>query len=280
MKLSYSRIELYNQCAAKYKYQYIDSLIPDKTFSPLLFGSACDKSFNYLLEQKQANKKINKKKAYKLFDDQMMLWHTEQKCNELVFYNADLPENVEKDEYLGKELEHLAWNNLCDVGKKFIDVYIEEILPLFKTIEAVQIEKKIENSEGDILHLVIDFIAELHDGRKVVFDNKTASDAEKSYPEDSVKESKQLSLYTEYYPDYFSGYIALQKRLINSKVKWKMVVDKIPEETTEKTFLDIESKAGMIKAEVFPKNEKACWAFGKKCPYFGYCKYSSKKDLK
>lgn len=280
MKLSYSRIELYNQCAAKYKYQYIDGLIPDKTFSPLLFGSACDKAFNYLLEQKQANKKINKKKAYKLFDDQMMLWHTEQKLNELVFYNADLPENVEKDDYLSKELEHLAWNNLCDVGKKFIDTYIEEILPLFKNVEAVQVEKKIENVEGDILHLVIDFIAELHDGRKVVFDNKTASDADKSYPEDSVKESKQLSLYTEYYPDYFSGYIALQKRLINSKVKWKMVVDKIPEETTEKTFLDIESKAGMIKAEVFPKNEKACWAFGKKCPYFGYCKYSSKKDLK
>lgn len=280
MKISYSRIELYNQCPTKYKFQYVDGLVPNKTFSPLLFGSACDKAFNYLLEQKQAGKRISKKKAYKLFDEQMQLWHTDQKCNELVFYNADLPEGTEKSDYLAKELEHLAWNNLSLVGKKFIDTYIDEILPLFKTIEAVQVEKKIENSEGDILHLVIDFVAELQDGRKVVFDNKTASDAEKSYPEDSVRESRQLSLYTEYYPDYFSGYIALQKRLVDGKVVWKMVVDKIPEETTEKTFNDIETKAGMIKAEQFPKNEKACWSFGKKCAYFSFCKYANRQGLK
>ena len=280
MKISYSRIELYNQCPAKYKFQYIDNLVPDKTFSPLLFGSACDKAFNYLLEQKQKDKRISKKKAYKIFDEVMQTWHTEQNCNEFVYFKADLPEGIDKNDYLAKDLEHLAWKNLSEVGKRFIDTYIDEVVPLFKTIEEVQIEKKIDNGEGDILHLVIDFVAELQDGRKVVFDNKTSSNIEDSYHENSVKESKQLSLYTEYYPGYNSGYIAFQKRLVDNKVLWKMVVDTIPEETTEKSFNDIESKTAMIKSEIFPKNTKACYAFGKPCAFRSYCLYGSKKDLK
>jgi hypothetical protein len=280
MKLSYSRVELYNLCGQKFKYQYIDKLVPDQTNSPLLFGSACDKAFNYILEQKRDKKRISRKKAHKIFKDHMELWHTQEKNNTFVYFKADLPENINKDDYLAKDLEHLAWKNLVDVGGKFIDVYIDEILGQLGTIDAVQVEHRVENDDGDTLTLIIDFIATLPDGRKVVFDNKTASDVDDKYHDNSVKESKQLSLYTSYYPDHHSGYIALQKRLVDGKVKWKMVVDKIEESVTQSTFEYMEETGGKIKAGLFPKNEKACWSFGKLCPYYSICKHGSKKGLK
>jgi hypothetical protein len=280
MKLSHSRVELYNLCAQKYKFNYVDKLVPDSTSSPLLFGSACDKAFNYILEQKRDGKKISRKKAYKLFNDHMDLWHTQEKNNTFIYFKADLPDNVNKDDYLTKDLEHLAWNNLQKVGIQFIDTYIDEILPTLGKIEAVQVEHKIENDDGDVLHLVIDFIAELPDGRKVVFDNKTASDVDKKYHKDSVVESNQLALYTSYYPNYLSGYIALQKKPEGGKIKWTMVVDKIPEEKVVKTFSHIEETGGKIKAGLFPKNEKACWSFGKKCEFYSACYFGSKKGLK
>jgi hypothetical protein len=53
----------------------------------------------------------------------------------------------------------------------------------------------------------------------------------------------------------------------------------IPKKLIERSFNDIESKTAMIKAEIFPKNTKACYAFGKPCPYFSVCRYNNFNGL-
>lgn len=279
MNVSYSKIELYNTCGAKYKFKYLDRLEPNLTFSPLLFGAATDKALNYILEQVRDKKEIDKEKAINILQTEMDKWTAQ---NDLIYFKNELPDGYDTSlSYI--ELQKLVWTNLCTVGKLMIDTYISEILPLFESIESVQIERKIKNDDvsGDVLVIVIDFIGVLKDGRRVLFDNKTTSDIKKNYPKKTcVKKSRQLALYTDYYPDHYSGYIVLQKKLVDGKVIWDMIIDKIEEAQTSLVFEDIETKTQMIKDEKFEKNEKSCFSFGRKCEYWGLCKYGNSEGLR
>lgn len=276
MRLSHSKVECYNLCPYKFKLKYQDKLQPNKTFSALLFGGACDKAFNYLLLRRKRNKTVHVDTAKAIFLKHMKKWDG---SNELVFFKSELPEEqFQEDDHTGNQ--DRCWANLCDIGQQMIDVYYNETLPLFKRIISVQTKKKIPNESGDEFILVVDFVAELHDGRVVLFDNKTTSDMNKQYPKTAIQKSQQLALYVEYEQNRLAGYICFQKKLKDGKIAWKWMVDEVPEEQSEKAFNTVDKALREIKAGCFEKNEKACWMFNKRCEYFSYCKYGSLKDIK
>lgn len=275
MRISYSKVDLYSSCPQRYKFKYIDKLEPDKTYTPLLFGGACDRAFNYLLLRAKRNKPIYIETAKQILLKYMSKWDGK---NELVFYKSDLPDDVtEEMDLITKQWK--AWNNLIDVGEKMLETYRDEILPMFDEILAVQTRKEVKNEDGDSLILIVDFTAKLKDGRIVTFDNKTAGDAKKSYPKTAVKKSKQLAIYSEYANTPLAGYIVLQKKLKDDKIVWTHIIDEVSEEQKEEVFENIDNALCGIKAEEFPKNEKACFSYGQKCPYFGACKYSNYEGL-
>ena len=276
MRISNSKVDLFNTCSFKYKLRYIDKLKVNKTFSALLFGTACDHAFNYLLLRKKRNKVVHADTAKALFLKYMSEWDG---SNELVFFKSELPaDDFYEDDHAGNQDRCFAY--LCSLGQMFIDTYIEEILPLFKRIIKVQVKKVIKNQLEDEFVLVVDFLAEMPDGRIILFDNKTTSDIKKQYPKTAVRKSQQLALYVEYEINKLAGYICLQKKLVDGKVVWSHIIDEVPEEQSEKAFETLDKALSDIKAEKFDKNEKSCYKFGKPCEYWNFCKYGNKKDLK
>lgn len=278
IQISHSKIELYDTCSWKYKLQHVDRWRSDKTYSALLFGSAIDEALNYVLTCVKNKETIHEQKAKKIFYDKMCSWDYNNPLNELIYFKYELPDNVEH--LTNGEKQKAVWGNLHDLGIKIIETYINEIIPEFQSINEVQVKHEIKNADGDNLIIILDFIGTLKDGRRVLFDNKTSSDIKKYYNNDSVAKSKQLALYTEYYPDHYSGYIALSKKPDrHGKIKWTMVVDKISEEKKAEVFENIEVKTQMIKDEVFEKNEKSCFNFGKRCEFYSLCKFGNPEGL-
>jgi hypothetical protein len=275
MNISHSKVELFNTCGFKYKLKYIDKLEADKTYTPLLFGGAVDQALNYLLIQTKNNKPIDMHHAKSILIDEMYKWSGQ---NELVFFKSEMPEDefIEGD-YEGNQIR--VWNYLCKIGQMMLDVYVEEIIPLFDSIVDVQITKNIKNEDGDNLVLIMDFIGKLKDGRILVVDNKTSGDIKKAYPKTAVKNSQQLAIYTEHMDSRLAGYIALSKKLKDGKIEWKMVVDEVPEEQSQKAFDKIDSTLRSIKNNEFDKNPKSCFSFGRKCEYWDMCKKDDSTGL-
>lgn len=274
MKISHSKVELYSQCAAKFNFKYNLHLEADKTYTPLLFGSSIDRALNYILTRTKHHHIIYPDTALAIFLNTMSNWKGQ---NELVYFKNECPEDI--DQYDESEKQWEVWKHLCDVGARMLTTYTKEIMPLFKEIISVQTKKEIPNVDGDILVLITDFTAKLHDGRIVTFDNKTSSDIKKNYGKSSVAKSQQLAIYTEFEETTLAGYIALSKVLKDGKVQWTYVVDTIPEENVEKAFNKVDDVLRSIKREEFPKNEKSCYAFGRKCEYWNLCKNNNMYGL-
>lgn len=270
MKISYSKVELYSQCPKKYYYKYIEKLEIDKTFSSLLFGSAVDKSLNYILTRTKHHHKVYSETALNIFLKNMKKWHSQ---NELVFFKNEAPYDIEN--YSKEEAQVAVWNHLCVIGAAMLVAYKKEILPKFKRIISVQTRKCVPNVEGDELILITDFVAQLHDDRIVVFDNKTTSDIKKNYSKSAVSKSQQLAIYSEFEETKLAGYIALSKKLKEGNIDWTMIIDEVPEEQIEKAFDKIDSALRSIKKEEFPLNTKSCFSFGRKCEYYNACKFNN-----
>lgn len=275
IKISHSRVELYNLCPAKFKFSYVDKLAVDKTFTPLLFGSAIDESLNYVLNCVKDKKPVNVLEAKTIFSKSMNKWTGN---NELVFFKSEIPEEeFDIDDPEGNQ--HRAFNYLNAVGLRMIDTYIEEVLPLFEEIIDVQVNKSIKNELGDELILVMDFIAKLKTGETMVIDNKTCGDLKKSYPKTAVKKSQQLAIYSEFTDSRQAAYLAMSKRLKDGKVEWSFIKDTIPEEMTEAAFEKIDLALRAIKKEEFSTNHKACFSFGRLCEFAGLCRHGNMHGL-
>ena len=82
--------------------------------------------------------------------------------------------------------------SLKNKGIMLLQVYKEQLLPKFKKVLAIQKQVELKNDDGDSIIGYVDLIAELHDGRIAVIDNKTAG---REYDLDAVTKSPQLSLY-------------------------------------------------------------------------------------
>lgn len=270
MKISNTKLDLYEQCPAKFKFRYKDNLKGNFTGSALLYGTAIDAALNFVLESKRDKLEINQDKANEIFIDKMNEWNPE--INRLDFFKGDLPNpDAPYDENDPKLWEEI-WENLCQRGLNSIDVYIKEVLPEIDEVISVQNAGSIKNEEDDEYVFIVDFIAKMKDGRIVLMDNKTSS---AKYPKTKVKKSQQLSLYLENFPDIkHAGYIVLIKNPDKVGCTHQILIDEIPEETTADSYDRLEKALGGIKAEIFEPNLKSCRLYGKTCEYYSKCFYN------
>lgn len=270
MKLSNSAITLYEQCPRKYYYRYVENLKGNYTSSALLFGVALDVSLNYILQSIHEKKEWTREQAIATFGESLEKWNGE---NRLDFFKGDVPkelqDNIQEDSI---DFQEQIWEEMYKRGINCIDVYIKEILPQFKEIVSVQEKFEIKNEDDDIFNGILDFIAKTHDDKIVLFDNKSAS---AKYPKNSVIKSQQLSLYLGQFPNIkHAGYVVLIKNPEREKgLTHQIIIDEIPEQTTQESYQKLEDTINNIKEKKFPTNFKSCRLFNKPCEYATLCKY-------
>lgn len=232
-RLSFSSKNKWLQCPASYKLHYIDKWRPVTLNSNLVFGSAIDVALNWLLESKDnpealtmakltfdqnfeqgqnslrelVDLPLNPNMKYSRYDFDPDLLEKKDWA-ELFKYNKDFFEMKNAtDEKLKAGVDWLDipeedrmvlnyanWLCMSRKGHLLLEGYHKYILPNIKRVLAVQKTVELEDEDGNVLNGVIDFIAELHDGRIAIVDNKTSST---EYEEDSVSSSEQLATYQE-----------------------------------------------------------------------------------
>lgn len=202
-------------------------------------------------------------------------------------------------EHHSKHYPRLGWYSLYQKGLMFINTYIDEILPLIDEVEEIQDTRIVLNDDDDELIFITDFLAYVYGHRLlgepfdvpddiksriepdkkylIVFDNKTSS---MPYELHAVRESVQLSTYSEFYDTNLAGYIVLNKKIgKKKKVNWQVIVDFICPDFQAEHFNNIQETMSNIKAGHFPKNFNACFSYGKKCDYTSICKYGEMGKL-
>lgn len=234
-----------------------------------------DSALNYILEGfNERNYSVDKAKD--IFIEKMSEWEGQ---NKLEFFKSEVPEEY-LDSYDPNDpmMQELVWDNIVKRGLACIDVYVKEILPNIKRVISVQNSGHLTNDEGDEFIFIVDFIAEIFDGRIVLLDNKTSS---ARYPKTKIAKSQQLALYLESFPEIkYAGYCVLIKNPEKEKgVTHQFMVGEIPEENKQAVFDHVQEIAQNIKEEKFPMNPKGCMAFGKKCEYWNACKFGNTDGL-
>lgn len=297
IKLSFSACNTYKECPRKYQLQHIEGLREENTSSAFIFGRAIDEALNELLlpTGKQYLDVfldcMNKAKLHNEIEDianstkvnyflsdidiDLIAKDDRVKAEAIVAeYQA-----ARKTENISRELK-LAFNDIarkCIIAKGTMILleYEKNVKPLFKRILEVQRFIQISNEVGDRIVGFLDMVAEMHDGRIVIFDHKTSKD---DYPSDSVANSEQLATYKiameKKYQDALCGYIVLRKKIFkrDPKVKIQVMIDNISEEFIQKTVDSYDQIGVDIKAGKFSPNWKACEnAAGFRCPFYKLC---------
>lgn len=320
LKLSNSAIDKYKTCAYMYHLHYNKRIRDTGNPSPLIFGIALDEAFNILLlrkkpdlteEEKELVAKYPTPHSYLKEKMAKVKWET------VDFNRADFDENLMSEEEKKLPEHERGYLSLLRKGNMMLDAYEKEIMPLIARVHSIQCDNKLINAEGDELVSKADFIADWKElGNKVLFDNKTSS---KKYPKNAVIDSQQLSIYSEAEEVPVCGYIVCVKKLdwtkqkacrvcghkyttahrtcnkvenkvrcngevdveyINPKVIIQVIIDEIPIETKDIVFDEIERHANSIKNERFDKNWDSCYQYGRKCPYYFYCREGKMDGLK
>lgn len=273
MRISHSSISMYLACPYSYFLHYFRKLRPVEIKSAFVFGDAIDQGLNHLLLTK------NLEEATGMFN---IAWGKVEK--EGVSYSkADLEEHLLPEKEYKNDKEK-SWESLSVKGRILLHEYSEQVLPLLKEVVAVQLNDSIINADEDELTIKTDFIAVMHDGKRVLFDNKTTS---VKYEKDSVQKSEQLATYFEVLKDEYKldacGYIAIPKKINKQKkpvIKIEVIIDTVSQETIDKTFENFDVVIADIKSAKFPKNPKSCISKYGKCVYYDFCHKNSTKGLK
>jgi len=218
-KLSFSSVNLYNQCSYCYYLKYIEKIYPKRIKSSLLFGTAIDKALNHLLLEK------NLEAAKQVFIDN---WTTgkinykpvQLEGSDLIIYSkSDLDLEFLKHSTKTKPKD-LNWSSLYFKGLLFIKAYYEKVLPRIKNVISIQESISIKNHEGDQIAGNMDIIVEWEDGKRYLLDNKTTT---YKYEAKDAQESPQLNLYDYIIHDKYKldgiGFIVLNKKINKNKVK-------------------------------------------------------------
>lgn len=110
-----------------------------------------------------------------------------------------------------------CWTSLVVKGYMMIEAYESELLPKIKEVKAIQVKVNLPNDNGDHITGYEDFKAILVDPEiEMVCDNKTSS---RKYKDDSVRNSQQLAIYTEYEDLEYAAFFVLNKKVRKTKRK-------------------------------------------------------------
>ena len=173
---------------------------------------------------------------------------------------------------------YIAYLSLCRKGIMLINAYRNDILPKIHTVYEVQKKIELPDDDGNVIIGYIDAVVSFVDNpkTKVVLDDKTSS---KPYKPDSVTNSPQLATYCEHEELYYAAYAIAEKniRKRHPRARTQLIIDKVSDETFNKTFDDYETVLEGIKNKEFDKNyDSGCFNFGQVCPYYGYCRSNCK----
>jgi len=175
---------------------------------------------------------------------------------------------------------YMCWLSLCEKGKLMLKAYREQVLPQIHEVFAIQKSVSIINASGDAISGAIDFIASFVDrpNRRYICDNKSSS---KAYKANAVLESDQLATYCEAEGMNFAAYVVIQKELFKKApiIRTQIIKSEIKEQQLQNTFDKFEEAVYTIEEKRFSQNRDACFAFGKKCPYFDICRGKDDSEL-
>lgn len=317
-RLSNSSINTYSECPYKYKLDKVDRIRPTWKSSSLLFGSAIDAAMEAILSgdkelcgedyfvNNMVETEINGKKV-KTFKTSNIRYTSGDVQEELLdksdfkllneyaeeleiqidegYTFSDFIEYYKKNKKKADKEEHLLFSAvayLCLFQKGIMMIPLLEDWAEKNVAEVHDIQRKIniENEDGDYITGYLDFIVTLKDGRKVLMDLKTSSDAKKYYPDGCVEESQQLHIYAEDVGLEDAGYLVVDKKIRKRepRVRLREVYGKINEKSLDKVFEKVEEVLYNIKDEKFEKNKNSCFNYGG-CQYYSLCHHGSMKGL-
>jgi hypothetical protein len=200
------------------------------------------------------------------------------------FYEAVKPNRKEKTYPEGEDrilYNNLTWLSLRRKGHLMLEAFSRDIMPEIVEVHEIQKKVNLEAEDGDFIMGYIDYIATMSDGKTYVMDNKSSS---KKYKEDSVAESQQLALYSEDCNNLNCGYSVILKKVYKREpfIRTQLILDKMPEETLEKTFDKASEICYSIRNAEFPEimDNDNCFQWGRKCAYYKYCRSGDVEGLK
>ncbi len=334
IKTSHSQLSLYATCGKKYKLRYIDKLKTKYISSALLFGSALDNALNTLLLSRDLDKSIEdfeKNWAYQTFNGKYISLFDNVAIQ---YYASDLDINLFDDDDFNKLkcdkdvdlsrvtdktwLANANWLSMRRKGLAMLRSYHSEVLPLIREVKAVQHKFELVNGVGDIIVGYVDLIVEWHDGRIILFDNKTTS---RPYDSEQAARSQQLLTYFYQLEEQFKlnnvGFITLSKSINLNKIRnckkcgfvsdsrhktcnetvdnvrcngeWdvktnpkcdiNVIINDVTEEAKDLVLEAVDTANEGIKRGYFPPNLSACKQGPITCEYFKVCWANDKKDI-
>lgn len=321
--ISISGYKKYMTCPKMYEYHYVDKDRPAQKTSALLFGSIMDDVINALLLGETTDPdtmfitKINNiidacEPMFFYTDDfdadfcsveiyakeaRLKGWKGDDMTKAIKSFIKD-QDNLSKNQY--SILHRACWETLEKKGLAMIDGFIKWVLPNIKEVHDVQ--KHLVTKKGDI-HGYLDFTCTWKDGRKILFDLKTAKTA---YEKDAVLTNPQLALYCGIEKYEYAGFIVMSKQIKKNKVKTckacpdvrieggnakkcpkcgkimdftvkptsyvQVLIDKMPQKNIDLTAKAIRGTIKSIDEGKFQRNLNNCkFIFGRPCPYINKC---------
>lgn len=238
IKLSNSRIQKFNTCPKSYELFYKKKIVSEFKNSSLYFGTAFDAALNHMLLHKDNNNILEESmevfKTYwnkqlnnldesvelnyspfviyskydydedlltddnkkKLFDFHPFYFEERKKIQQLLTYR--IFEELSNEQ---RTLYNAAnWFCLLNKAKYMLKAYHHDLLPKIKQVLHLQENIQLVDEHENVLSGIIDLVAVLNTGEKILIDNKTSSI---EYTNDSVKTSSQLGLYLKMYNEIF-----------------------------------------------------------------------------
>lgn len=199
------------------------------------------------------------------FDEDDLLDFGEH-CRQTFRDKKELSENEQR------LFNYMCWKSLMRKGAMLINEYEEIIMPQIEEVYDIQTKVSLKDGEDEFIGF-IDFIGSFVDepGVKYVIDNKTSS---RPYKDDSVRTSPQLAAYCEYAELDRAAFIVMEKKIRkrNPRIRINIIRDEMPEQQILDTFGQITQVIEDIHEKKFDKNFDSCYAYGRKCAYFEYCR--------
>jgi RecB family exonuclease len=320
--LSFSGYKRFITCPKYYYYHDVLGEKSDGKSSALVFGSAIDMALNdmlisrnYLKACEIAKQVIEESEIESYFPADIDMDFIQQEHIDLAKSKKWLGENFV--ELLGELMvaEKLSKNQkeildttvkaiLTEKSKIILASYFEKVLPLVGSVETVQ--KEIVTTDGK--RGIVDMVVIMKDGKRVLFDNKTAT---RPYEKDSVLKSPQLALYASMVGAEYAGFIVMNKQITKNRTKkcpkcgtdgsgtkfrscpavvgkkkcgskWdetidpyayiQIFIDKIPEINKNLINEAMNEVKTCIDNGVYPRNLTNCFnQYGKPCAYVNKC---------
>lgn len=280
IRLSHSAKETYEQCAFKYKLKYIDKWRTKREGSALVFGNALDNAFSTMLLNKDAENclELGQNEFFLSWSKHQFNWNIDyfKSDTDISLLSLKTMEYIDNFQDQSKRDQLTAWCSLNQKGQRMIESYYKNLIPKVKKVISIQKEIKLEgydengNSSGDSIIGFADFIAEIENGDSTVLavvDNKSTSTP---YPKNSVQTKAQTALYSFSEGIEYGAFFTVNKKDFTTQA----IIDRVPEILKEATINSFSDTLHQIRCGNFPKNDKACFSFGRLCEYSQLCKYN------